>query len=64
MGTSGWLHVKILLVALLLAIHAANWRKDFEADRITHSSRFFRVINEAPPLLLVGIVILVIVQPF
>ena len=58
--------MKILLVALLVASHAflAKWRKDFEADRISHSSRFFPVINEAPPLLLVGIVILVIVQPF
>ena len=65
-ASSGWLHAKILLVALMLAIHAflAKWRKDFEADRVPHDSRFFRVINEGPTLLLAGIVILVIVQPF
>ena len=61
-----WLHIKITLVALMLVIHGllAKWRRDFAADRIPHSSRFFRIINEAPALLLIGIVILVIVQPF
>ena len=65
-ASSGWLHAKILLVGLLLVIHwlLATWRKDFEADRVPHSMRFFRVLNEAPPILLIGIVILVIVQPF
>ena len=64
-ASSGWLHVKILLVAFMLAVHVflAKWRKDFEADRVPHSSRFFRVVKEAPSLLLIGIVILVIVQP-
>ena len=65
-ASAGWLHVKILLVALMVAVHVllAKWRKGFEADRVPHSSRFFRVVNEAPALLLIGIVILVIVQPF
>jgi len=65
-AASVWLHVKIVLVGLLLVIHGllAKWRKDFEADRLPHSVRFFRVINDAPALLLAGIVILVIVQPF
>ena len=61
-----WLHIKIALVALMLVIHGllAKWRRDFAADHVPHSSRFFRVINEAPTLLLIGIVILVVVQPF
>ncbi len=64
--SSVWLHVKIVLVVFLLAIHGflAKWRKDFEADRVPHQPRFFRVLNEAPAFLLAGIVILVIVQPF
>jgi protoporphyrinogen IX oxidase len=64
--TAGWLHAKIALVGLLLVLHffLAKWLKDFEAGRIPHSSRFFRMINEAPTVLLIGIVILVIVQPF
>lgn len=63
---AGWLHVKIGLVALMVVLHGflAKWRRDFEADRIPHSSRFFRIINEAPTVLLIGIVIMVIVRPF
>lgn len=63
---AGWLHVKIGLVVLLTALHGflAKWRKDFEADRIPHSSKFFRVVNEIPTVLLIGIVIMVVVRPF
>ncbi len=63
---AGWLHVKIALVASMLALHflLAKWRKDFEADRIPHSARFFRIINEVPTVLLIGIVIMVVVRPF
>jgi protoporphyrinogen IX oxidase len=64
--TAGWLHAKIALAALLLVFHffLVKWGKDFEAGRIPHSSRFFRMINEAPTVLLIGIVILAVVQPF
>jgi protoporphyrinogen IX oxidase len=65
--TSGaWLHVKVLLVALLVVLHVflARWRRKFEADEIPHSGEFFRIINEVPTILLVGIVILAIVKPF
>ena len=50
----------------MLAVHVllAKWRKDFEADRIPHSARFFRIINEVPTVLLIGIVIMVVVRPF
>jgi protoporphyrinogen IX oxidase len=63
---AGWLHAKIALVLLMLALHyvLAKWRKDFESDHVPHSPRFFRMINEAPTLLIIGIVILAIVQPF
>ena len=63
---AGWLHVKIALVASMLVLHflLAKWRKDFEADRIPHSARFFRIINEVPTVLLIGIVIMVVVRPF
>ncbi len=64
--TAGWLHAKIVLVAMMVTLHMllAKWRKDFAADLIPHSSRFFRMINEAPTVLLIGIVILVVVKPF
>ena len=38
--------------------------KDFAADRNTHSSKFYRMINEVPFVLAIGIVIAVIVKPF
>ena len=62
----GWLHGKILLVVLLSGIHGylAGRVRRFAEDRNDKSGRFYRVINEVPALLLVGIVILVVVKPF
>jgi len=62
----GWLHAKLLFVVGLTAVHMllARWRKDFEADRNTRPQRFFRIVNEVPTLLMIGIVIFVIVKPF
>ncbi|UDL93539.1 protoporphyrinogen oxidase HemJ [Lichenihabitans sp. PAMC28606] len=62
----GWLHGKILLVVLLSGCHgflAASTRR-FANDANVKSSRYFRVVNEIPTVLLIGIVILVIVKPF
>ncbi|ODU30949.1 MAG: TIGR00701 family protein [Lysobacterales bacterium 69-70] len=61
-----WLHAKLLLVVLLYAYHGylARLTREFAADRCTHSSRWLRIFNEVPALLLIGIVILVVVQPF
>jgi putative membrane protein len=63
---AGWLHGKLLLVLALSAVHGINakWIKDFALDRNRHSGRFFRIANEVPTLLMIGIVILVIVKPF
>jgi putative membrane protein len=62
----GWLHGKLLLVLALSAGHGINamWIKDFALDRNRRSGRFFRIANEVPTLLMIGIVILVIVKPF
>jgi putative membrane protein len=62
----GWLHGKLLLVRALSAGHGINalWIKDFAVDRNRRSGRFFRIANEVPTLLMIGIVILVIVKPF
>ena len=63
---SGWLHGKLLLVLILSALHGlfSRWVRDFAADRNVHSQRFYRVVNEVPAVLMIGIVILVIVKPF
>lgn len=64
--SDGWFHAKLLLVVAMTGYHMAlaGWRKDFAADRNTRSERFYRLVNEVPTLLMVGIVILVIVKPF
>ena len=62
----GWLHAKFALVLLLTGFHHALglWRKAFAEDRNTHSAKFYRIANEVPTLLLIGIVILAVVKPF
>ena len=62
----GWFHGKATLVLLMAGLHGmlSRWRKDFAADRNTRSAKFYRIANEAPTLLLIAIVILVIVKPF
>lgn len=63
---SGWLDAKLVLVLALSALHGflARWRRDFAADNNRHSQKFYRIINEVPTLLLIGIVILAVVKPF
>jgi putative membrane protein len=63
---SGWLHGKFLLVLILSGVHGllARYVKDFAADRNAHSQKFYRIVNEVPTVLMIGIVILVIVKPF
>ena len=63
---SGWLHAKVALVLGLSAVHGmlAKQVKLFAADRNTRPARYFRILNEVPTLLMIGIVILVIVKPF
>ncbi|MFZ5732850.1 MAG: protoporphyrinogen oxidase HemJ [Pseudomonadota bacterium] len=64
--SSGWLHGKLALVIALSAVHGffSRWVKDFAADRNTRSQKFYRIINEVPTVLMIGVVILVIVKPF
>lgn len=63
---AGWLHGKLVLVLALTALHGlfSRWVRDFAADRNTHSQKFYRIVNEVPAVLMIGIVILVIVKPF
>ncbi|MGH7935420.1 MAG: CopD family protein [Chthoniobacterales bacterium] len=42
----------------------AKIRKDLAKGTNRHGSRFFRIVNEAPTVLMAGIVILVVVKPF
>ncbi|MBM3576517.1 MAG: protoporphyrinogen oxidase HemJ [Alphaproteobacteria bacterium] len=64
--SSGWFHAKATLVVLLTAahIHDGVLLRRFAEDANVHSPRYYRIVNELPTLLMIGIVILVIVKPF
>ena len=64
--TAPWMIAKFILICALTAAHHifSLWRKDFAADRNHRPARTFRIANEVPTLLMIGIVILVIVRPF
>ncbi len=63
---AGWFHTKFALVIALSALHGyfAKISKDLAEDRNRRGSRFFRIVNEVPAILMAGIVILVVFKPF
>lgn len=62
----GWLQVKLVLVAALIGYHLWCHRlmSDLRTGRHRHSDRWYRIFNEVPAVLLIGIVILAVVKPF
>lgn len=60
-----WFHGKLALVTLLTLSHVflVRCKNDFAADRNRRGARFYRMLNEVPTVLMIGIVILVIVRP-
>jgi putative membrane protein len=60
-----FMHAKLGLVLLMTAVHGylARCRKVFLRDENRHSTRFYRILNEVPTVLMIGIVILIIVKP-
>ncbi|MDE2064112.1 MAG: protoporphyrinogen oxidase HemJ [Bradyrhizobium sp.] len=64
--TSWWIYGKLFLVLVLSGVHGlfVRWVKHFAADRNRHSPKFYRLINEIPTVMMIGIVILVVVKPF
>ncbi|MGH6850304.1 MAG: protoporphyrinogen oxidase HemJ [Methylocella sp.] len=63
---AGWFHAKFALVIALSALHGyfAKVRKNLAEETNRHSSRFFRIVNEVPAVLMAAIVILVVFKPF
>ena len=41
----------------------ARYRRAFAEDRNIHSAKFFRILNEAPTVLMILIVIMIVVKP-
>ncbi|MBN66133.1 MAG: TIGR00701 family protein [Rickettsiales bacterium] len=62
----GWMHGKLLLVVLMSGVHGmlSAQRRKFEADENTKSTRYFRILNEVPTVLMIAIIFLVVIKPF
>jgi protoporphyrinogen IX oxidase len=65
-SSGGWFHAKLALVIMLSIFHMYLSRlvRKFADNDNPHTTRFYRLLNEVPTVLMVGIVILVIVRPF
>jgi putative membrane protein len=64
--SDAWLHAKLAFVVALTVshFHMGSLRRDFAEDRNKKPERYFRILNEAPTVLMIGIVIFVVVKPF
>lgn len=64
-AAAGWMWAKLAAVLALYAYHGYCGRllRAFANDANTHGERFYRWFNEAPAVLLIAIVILVVVKP-
>ena len=64
--SAGWMHMKITLVVFLTVYHfyLGSCLKQFKTDNNSKSSKFFRITNEIPTILLILIVFLAILKPF
>ena len=60
-----WLKLKLLLVILLTIYHFFLFYclKKFTKNTNSYSSKFYRIINEIPTVLLVGIILVVVFKP-
>ncbi|WP_332827743.1 CopD family protein [Ramlibacter sp.] len=63
---AGWMHAKLAVVLLAIGYHhaCAVLLRKLRAGASRHGHRWFRWFNEAPVLLLVAAVVLVVVKPF
>jgi len=64
--TQPWMHVKLTLAVGMIVSHelAARFRKRLITEPHAVPHKTFRILNEVPTLLMIGIVIMVIVRPF
>jgi len=61
-----FMHIKLTLVLGMCVMHgfAARWRKRLIVEPHFASHKFFRVMNEIPTLLMIGIVICIVIRPW
>ncbi len=63
--SGGWLHIKLTLIALMLAhfIVAGRWLKGVDKGRALPSGKALRWFNELPVFLLLAVIYLVLAKP-
>ena len=63
-GFDLWLTIKFLLVFLMTIFHIFMKKclNDFENDKSEYSSKFFRIINEIPTILMIFIIIFICIN--
>ena len=63
--TEIWMMIKIVCVFGLAVCHGlfSRMRRDLENDRLPYSSKVYRIWNEAPTVLMIIIVVMVVVRP-
>ena len=66
LSSGGWIHRKLFLLVFLIAYHFSleQIRKILITNPRYKSSKYFRLYNEVPTLLMIGIVIMVVIKPF
>ncbi len=64
--SSVWPYAKIVLLVGMFALYDCNvrWQRAFAEERNSHDARYYRIANEAPTVLMVAIVIVIVVKPF
>ena len=60
-----WLQLKLAFVIILTIYHFFLFQclRKFAENRNTYSSKFYRIINEIPTVLLIGIILIVVFKP-
>ena len=60
-----WLQLKLLFVIILTIYHFFLFQclRKFAEDNNSYSSKFYRIINEIPTILLIGIILVVVFKP-
>jgi len=60
-----WLQLKLFFVVVLTIYHFFLFQclRKFAEDNNSHTSKFYRIINEIPTVLLIGIILVVVFKP-